>query len=239
MITGLFMGWTDLVSKEWFPIKKMTWNDGKYYTVYLQGMLAAMEVSAAHRTLVKSGLAKLDRVKITDDIHVSFKTRMPVNRPFTSEWRLRRLGLSTDLTQFEPFEYVARSGGGVGGDTSDLFPEVTCDEAGIYHFYFGIGNIEGNDISEYIKKLEANDLLKIKNGLIYDDENFLLGTAPGYISDIDKHHPNSIELTISKINHDIYNGGKLLCHISIDSKNIIPFSDPHYQPLVDIFAPIN
>ena len=66
MITGLFMGWTDPVSGRWFPIQKMTWNEGKYYTVYLQGMRSAMEISAAHRTLVRAGLAKLDRVKISD-----------------------------------------------------------------------------------------------------------------------------------------------------------------------------
>ena len=83
-ITGLFMGWTDPVTNNWFPLKKITWNEGKYYTVYLQGMLSAMQVSEAHRTTVKAGLAKLDRVAISNDIHVSFKVRMPVNRPFTA-----------------------------------------------------------------------------------------------------------------------------------------------------------
>ena len=34
MITGLFMGWTDPVSQQWFPIEKMTWSQCKYYTVY-------------------------------------------------------------------------------------------------------------------------------------------------------------------------------------------------------------
>jgi hypothetical protein len=78
MITGLFMGWTDPVSKRWFPTKKMTWNQGKYYTVYLQGMRSAMEISEAHRTIVKAGLAKLDRVSVSSNIDVSFRTRMPV-----------------------------------------------------------------------------------------------------------------------------------------------------------------
>lgn len=201
MITGLFMGWTDPVSKLWFPIKKMTWDNGKYYTVYLHGMQAAMEVSASHRTLVKSGLAKLDRVKVSNDIDVSFRTRMPVNRPFTDTLKLERLGLSTDLNQFDPFGYVARSGGYAGEDTSDLFAEVTPDLFERYHFYFGIRYIEGIDISKYIFQVQLGTKLIVKDGLIYH-QDFLLGKAPGYIADLAKHHPQAIELTVAQINHD-------------------------------------
>jgi hypothetical protein len=238
MITGLFMGWTDPVSQRWFPIKKMTWNEGKYYTVYLQGMRSAMEISNAHRTIVKSGLAKLDRVKISNDIDVSFRTRMPVNRPFTDTLKLERLGLSTNLNQFDPFEYVARSGGYAGEDTSDLFAEVTPDSVGKYNFHFGIRSIDGVDISEYIHLLQLGTKLSIKGGLIYH-QDVLLGKAPGYIADLADHHSQAIELTVAQINHDIYKFGKLLCHAQIDSKLAIPFSDLDYQPLVDALVASN
>jgi hypothetical protein len=238
MITGLFMGWTDPVSKRWFPIKKMTWNQGKYYTVYLQGMRSAMEISEAHRTIVKAGLAKLDRITVSNDIDVSFRTRMPVNRPFTDTSRLERLGLSTNLSQFEPFEYVARSGGYSGVDTSDLFAEVTPDLADNYNFHFGICSIDGVDISEYIHQLQIDTQLTINNGLIYH-RDVLLGTAPGYIADLASHHPQAIELTVAQVNHDIYKFGKLLCHAQIDGKVAIPFSDLHYQPLVDALVASN
>ena len=235
MITGLFMGWTDPVSKQWFPIKKMTWNEGKYYTVYLQGMRSAMEISEGHRTLVKAGLAKLEEVDISNQIEVSFRTRMPVNRPFTDTLRLERLGLDPDLTRFDPWEYIERSGGRSGADNCDLFPEVTPDRFGKYHFHFGIGAIDGVDIDQYIYQLQINNQLTIENGLIYH-QGFLLGTAPGYISNLSIYHPQSIDLTVAKINHDIYKFGKLLCHVEIDSKVNIPFSDLQYQPLVDVFA---
>jgi hypothetical protein len=235
MITGLFMGWTDPVTKQWFPIKKMTWSGGKYYTVHLQGLLAAMEISEGHRTLVKAGLTKPDEVYISNEIEVSFRTRMPVNRPFTDVGELERMGLSIDLTQFDPFEYTARSGGGIGGDTYDLFPEITPDDAGIYHFYFGIGDIDHLDITEYIRCLELGSQLEVKNGLVYH-ESSLLGQAPGYIMDFAKHHPHAVYVSVAKINNDVYKFGKLLCHVCVDSLVATPFSDSQYQLLVDIFA---
>ena len=235
MITGLFMGWTDPVSQQWFPTKKMTWNEGKYYTVYLEGMKAAIVANPFKGTPVKIGLIKLEEVEITNKIEVSFRTRMPVNRPFTDVEKLERMGLSTDLTHFDPFEYTARSGGGVGGDTSDLFPEVTADNFGVYHFYFGIGDIDGLDITEYIHSLKLGSQLIIKDSLIYHNHS-LLGQAPGYIADLAKNHSQAIDLTVDKINHDVYRFGKLLCHARIDSRFTIPFGDSHYQPSVDIFT---
>jgi hypothetical protein len=238
MITGLFMGWTDPVSKRWFPTKKMTWNGGQYYTVYLHGMKAAIVANPSKGTAVKVGLIKLEQVEITSEIEVSFRTRMPVNRPFTDALRLERLGLGTDLTQFDPWEYIGRSGGRSGVDSSDLFPEVTPDEFGKYHFHFGIGAIDGVEIAEYIYQLQIDTQLTINNGLIYH-RDVLLGTAPGYIADLASHHPQAIELTVAQVNHDIYKFGKLLCHAQIDSKVAIPFSDLHYQPLVDALVVSN
>lgn len=235
MITGLFMGWTDPISEQWFPIKKMTWSKGKYYTVYLQGMEAAIACNPSKGAAVKAGLIKLDRVEITNEIEVSFRTRMPVNRPFTDTAELARLGLSTDLNRFDPFEYIARSGGYSGVDTSDVFPEVIAVLTEKYQFHFGSEYIEGVEISEYISQLRLGSQLRIEGGLIYDRDT-LLGKAPGYIANLAASHPLAVKLTVAQINHHTYKFDKLLCHAQIDGKIAIPFSDAHYQPLVDILA---
>ena len=232
MITGLFMGWTDPISQQWFPVKKMTWSEDKYYTVYLQGMRSAIAINPSKGTAIESGLIRLDHVTISNKIEVSFRTRMPVNRPFSDISSLERLGLSTDLAQFNPFEYTARSGGRCGGDSSDIFPEVTPDEHHKYHFYFGIRTYQNLDISEYLHRIQINDRLIVKDGVIFHDGS-VIGEAPGYISHLFRHHPQSIDLTVSKINHQVYKFGKLLCHAQIDSRINIPFSDIDYQPLVD------
>jgi hypothetical protein len=236
MITGLFMGWTDPISQQWFPIKKMTWNDGKYYTVYLQGMRSAIAANPSQGTAVKAGLIDLDRLKITNEIEVSFRTRMPVNRPFGDTIRLDRLGLSTDLIQFDPFEYIARSGGRCGGDPCDIFPEVAPDKNGKYHFHFGVGLYEDLDISEYLHRIQIGDQLIVNAGVI-THEGYVIGTAPGYINHLLGHqlcsHPQPIDLTVSKVNHDVYKFGKILCCAEVNNRINIPFSDLDYQPLID------
>jgi hypothetical protein len=233
MITGLFMGWTDPISKQWFPIKKMTWSGGKYYTVYVEGMRQAMVISEAHRTAVKAGLAKLDRVSVTDGIESSFKTRIPVNRPFTDVAELMRLDLSTDLTQFDPVEYVARSGGYVGGDTADLFPEVTPDRFGFYHFYFEVEPVESMNIGKYVHLVKVGRKLIISERWI-GCQDFVLGRAPGYICDLYAQYPRSISIEIARIDPNRRRFGKFLCHATVDRQLHIPFSNTLYQPLVDL-----
>jgi hypothetical protein len=233
MITGLFMGWTDYDSKRWFPITKMTWIDRKYYTVYLHGILTAMEISETQRTMVKSGLVKLDRVQTTIDIPASFKRRIPVHRPFTDLEKLEQLGMPRSLNKFDPFEYVARTGGYTATDNYDLFPEVTPDESGIYHFYFTAGAFDGVDITEYVTKLQIGARLNIENSSVYHEDK-RLDKAPGYINDLAKHCPQVLEVTVAKINHHKSGHSSLLCKVSIDRQIYIPFSDSLYQPLVNI-----
>lgn len=227
MITSLYMGWTDPFTKKWFPITKMTWGNEKYYTVYLQGILSAMEISPSYRAEVKTGLIKLDKIRISEGINVDFRPRMPVNRPYTDVAKLERLGLSTDLNLFDPFEYIARSGGKTIGDSADIFPQVTPDDNGIYNFYFCIRAIKKIDSNH----LHLNPELVIEDGLIYH-LSVLLDKAPGYIKDIAAHHPDAINLTVAKISY-LHSQERILCHARIDSKITIPFTDVQYQPLVE------
>jgi len=233
MITGLYMGWTDPNSGAWFPVEKMTWQDGKYYTVHLEGMKSTMEINQVQRTIVKCGLARLDRVEVSSNINVSFRTKMPVNRPYRDVIKLERLGLSTDLTQFDAFEYTARTSGKTKGNHNDLFPEVTPDPDGKYRFYFGIGNLNDAEVVEQIQKVQLGDLLTIEDKIIYHDHR-KVDTAPGYVADLAKHHPQAIDLTVVKVNDDISSYNKLLCCFAVDGRITVPFSDPQYQPLVDV-----
>jgi hypothetical protein len=235
LITGLFMGWTDFYSKEWFPVRKMIWIDREYHTVYLHGMLAATEISETQRAMVKSGLVKLDRIEVSDDIQLSFKRRMPVHRPFTDLEKLERLGLPRSLNKFDPFEYVARTGGYMATDNYDIFPQVTPNESGIYQFYFTAGAFDGVNITEYVTRLQVGEGLSIEKGSVYH-QNFLLDKVPGYINDIVKYHPQAIQVTVAKINHHRSGRTSLLCTIEISNEVYVPFGGLNYQPLVNILT---
>jgi hypothetical protein len=230
MITGFFMDWFDRDKGKWFPVEKMIWKNGKYYSFYLQGMLEAIKAFP-----YEDKINRFDRVIITDDISPGFEDRMPLGRPFTDVSSLDRLGLPTDLNRFDIFEYMARSGGHNNTNDSQLFPEVTPDAFGIYHFYFSIEPIGGIDITKYLYQIEVKDKLFIKDGSIYH-ENFVLGMAPGYINDFSKCYFQAIELNVSKVNHHIYKTSKILCHAQINGNKFIPFSDSRYEPLANILA---
>jgi hypothetical protein len=235
MINGLFMGWTDIHSKQWFPIRKMIWTNREYHTVYLHGILAATKISETQRAMVKSGLIKLDRIEISDDIELSFKRRMPVNRPFTDLEELGQLDLTRSLNKFDPFEYIARTGGYMMTDKYDIFPQVTPDEFGIYQFYFTAGAFDGVDITDYVTRLRVDEELRIENSSVYH-QSFRLDKVPGYINDITKYHPHAIQVNVAKINEDRHGYKSLLCTVKVNGNAYIPFSDLHYQPLVNMLT---
>ena len=232
MITALYLGWTDSATKQWFPLQKLTWSNGKYYMIYLQGMLDAMKISVGKRTLVNSGLAKLDRVKITKELPEDFRKRMPVNRPYTDVEELARLGLPNNLRRFNPIEYVARNG--LCNLNYELCGETTPDKYNVYHFYFGTNDLPGIETTEYIQShLQVGDLLDLKSDHIYH-RGFLLGLAPSYVADLLNICPKALSISVAQINRSRFRFDKVLCHISMDGNIATPFSDCRYQPLVDI-----
>jgi hypothetical protein len=234
MITALFMGWTKPNTNIWFPIRKMTWSNGEYHTVYLQGMLLSEEFSKNHQAEIEFQRSKLDKVDSGLEIHGLFRPRIPLRRTYTTDVKqLEQLNLTNDSHHFDPFEYVARTGGYKATDSYDLFPEATPDECGIYHFYFTAGVFYPVNITEYITQLKVGDRLNIKNGSVYH-KDFLLDKSPGYINDMVEHHAQAIEVTVEKINFSESGRGNLLCAVTVNGKIHIPFSDFKYQSLAKV-----
>lgn len=237
MVTALFMGWTKPNTNIWFPIRKMTWSNGEYHTVYLKGMLLAAEINKNYQAEIefeesKLEFSKLYKIDSDTEIHGLFKPRIPLHRSYLENIKeLERLGLTNNLHIFNPFDYAARSGAYTGTSGRDLFPEVTPDESSFYHFYFTAGLFHPVNITEYITNLKLGDRLDIRNGSVYH-ENFRLDKSPGYISDISEHHSESITVTVEKINYDERGHGSLLCAATVNGKIYIPFSDSQYQSLV-------
>ena len=234
MITGLFMGWTDPISKAWYPIQKMSKNADGYRTCYVNGVFDAIDASPNMQLLFKKGLIKPSEVKSTKEIPSVFAQRMPIARPEDSVKELQFLNLPKH--PIDPIAYASRSGGYSITDGYDIFPEVTADANGDYHFYFSPRNITklGVSIHEYIDKLSIGTILELdRMGYLYHGST-ILGRLPGYLANmVEGGRP--IEIEVAKINsqtsgHYCYH---LLCHTMVKIK---PFTESSYQSLESAVA---
>jgi hypothetical protein len=183
-------------------------------------------------------LNRLAKTSITDDIHHHFRSKLQLNRPFDNKNRLARLGLSTDLKQFNAIEYAARSGG-YTIDRQDLTPIVTPDDNGIYHYYFGTHEIDEPNINDYLKSaVNIGDKLELKDGNLYH-QGTPVGAASGYVIDLHRSHPEAIDINIDLVTADIYKFHKVLCHVKFDGNISTPFTTEYYQPLATVLAGVN
>jgi hypothetical protein len=233
MITALFMGWTDPVSKQWFPIRKMSLTAAGYHTCYVNGVFQAIDVSPNLRLLFEKGLIKPDEVKISQDIPAIFAQRMPIARPEDAQEELEFFGLPK--YPVNPIAYASRSGGYSNTDGYDLFPEVTADGDGDYHFYFLPQHLVKLQASthEYIDRLSVGTVLDVDPAGYIAYENTILGKLPGYLADA-IGHDRSIEIEVAKVNSQTsWRYYHLLCHATVKFK---PFTESHYQALQSVLA---
>ena len=225
MITALFMGWTDPITKQWFPIRKMSLTSAGYRTCYVSGVFQAIDVSPNMRLLFEKGLIKPDEVKVSQKIPSLFAQRLPIDRPEDAIKELEFFDLKRPV---DPIVFGARSGGYSITDGYDLFPEVTADSTGDYHFYFLAQNLtkHGTSIHKYIDSLSVSMVLEFDRHGYLTHDNTVLGQLPGYLVDaIGCDLP--IEIEIAKINSKVgWNYYHLLCHATVKLK---PFTEPKYQ----------
>jgi hypothetical protein len=229
MITGLFMGWTDPISKQWFPVKKMSKSITGYRTYYVNGVFNVIDASPNMRLLFEKGLIKPAEVKTTQEIPSIFAQRMPIARPEDAVKELKFFDLP--IYPIDPITYVSRSGGYSVTDGYDLFPEITANANGDYHFYFLSRNLSdcGTSIHEYIDSLSVGTILEFDRTGYLAHRSTILGKLPGYLVDaIGYGHP--IEIEVAKINSQVgWHYYHLLCHATLKSK---PFMEAKYQQVL-------
>lgn len=229
MISGLFMGWTDPISKAWYPIQKMSKNADGYHTCYVNGVFDAIDASPNMQLLFEKKLIKPFEVKITKEIPSVFAQRMPIARPDDAVKELQLLDLPKHPV--DPIAYASRSGGYSVTDGYDLFPEVTADVNGNYHFYFLSRNLPdvGASIHEYIDNLSVGTILEFDRTGYLIHHNTVLGKLPGYLVDVVGHN-RSIQVEVTKINSQIgWRYYHLLCHATVESKS---FTETKYQQVL-------
>ena len=225
MITALFMGWTDPITQSWFPIRKMSLTAAGYHTCYVNGVFQAIDVNPNMRLLFEKGLIKPDEVKISHKIPSLFAQRMPIARPEDAIKELEFFDLKRPV---DPIVFGARSGGYSITDGYDLFPEVTADPTGNYHFYFLARNLTKSETSihKYIDILSVGMVLEFDWNGYLTHGNTVLGKLPGYLVDVVRCDL-PIDVEVAKINSKVgWNYYHLLCHATVKLK---PFTETKYQ----------
>jgi hypothetical protein len=239
-VTALYMGWRHWETDRWFPFRKMQWENGVYQTFYLQGLRSAMAVGGFYKGFVKSGLVDLYEVRLSKEIEVSFRVKMPVNRPFTDTIELEQLGLSKDLAEFDPFQYMARRSGIEGRDGCDIFAEVSLSEDGPRRFYFKV--MQAKDAmpisSEYMEILGTGTVLEARSYLLYY-QNVLLGSLPRYIADILQRHPADVNILVERVNETVHGYRWIFCCAVVSSAVDNPFDGEDFTPLVENLASVH
>jgi hypothetical protein len=229
VISGLFMGWTDPISKAWYPIQKMSKNADGYRTSYVNGVFDAIDASPNMQLLFKKGLIKPNGVKISKEIPSVFAQRMPIARHEDAVKELQLLDLPKHPV--DPIAYVSRSGGYSVTDGYDLFPEVTADANGDYHFYFLSRNLPdvGASIHEYIDNLSVGTILEFDRTGYLIHHSTVLGKLPGYLVDV-VGCGRPIQIEVAKINSQIgWHYYHLLGHATVKFK---PFTEAKYQQVL-------
>jgi hypothetical protein len=229
---GLFMGWTDPITKCWYPIRKMSKSGHRYQTSYVNGVFDAIANSPNMRLLFERKIIVPNHVNLDREIPSIYARRMPIFRPEDVVRELEFIGLSLPL---DPIAYAARSGGYSIGDGYDLFPAVAADRDGNYHFYFLSQNLDrdGSVIHEYIDRYLSigTSLQYNRSGYLYHRDR-LLGKLPGYLIDLigsslDPIDRSPITIEVAKINSQVGWGYyHLLCHATV---KFVPFTTVKYQ----------
>jgi hypothetical protein len=234
-ISALYMGQTDLITGQWFPIKKMTWDyiDGEYVnciTAYTNGAKILRDMYPHNPHLV--GFGSLDRIRC------SFANRMPLSRSPLPE-KLEVLGLdSSNPDDVDPVEYVARSGGYRLGDSNDLFPEILPDKNGSYNFYFlPHSSYEFVNLRDEIYSLNYPEVGKKLHPLVSNEKmvlqykNYIVGSIPGYITQMIAKYKDQLKINVVKVNLSVPRNYRLLCCASFSEFIGTPFTELEYQPI--------
>jgi hypothetical protein len=229
-ITALFLGWQDYQSDLWLPVAKMTWAPdlSKYCLRYTRGMERAIAISEIEKSSFKHHPDRLYKSHITEGESLYFKSRMPLWRttgvPECQKW----LGLPPD--PIDPIAYVSRTGGKRINDSYDVFPEVKPDDDGNYHFHFFPLDVSKMDDDRYasLLRLLPGDRLEIIDRVLVDKIS-KIGRLPGYLRDIAHSDPKAIQIEVAKINPKAPRFHGFLCHATVDSSLLTPFSASEYQ----------
>ncbi len=239
----LFLAWQDPISRFWFTIGRLTFDEGIYQFVYTQGVKEAEE-KCAFKPL--SSFPLLEKIYKSTQLFPVFANRlMSRSRPDYSSF-IEWLNILND--EKDPMTILARSGGERETDTLAVFPCPEVDEEGYYHLYFfsyGLRHLSNSAI-ERVNQLESREKLWFAREFqnhhdfqalsLNTEDNHIVGYCPPYLlaEVLEWNDHSSLEVRVEHINKPPTPlQFRLLCKIIANSRDDFhPFSSLQYQSLV-------
>lgn len=239
----LFVAWQDPISRAWYPIGRLTFENNCYQFVYIQGALEAREKVAFQGLW---SFPDFNKVYQSPELFAFFFNR--IMRPARPDYPLFIESLNLKETEVDPMTLLSRSGGRKVTDNYEVFPYPEADTNGFYHLYFFLHALRymPSEINERIKKLELGETLYLmhdsqndfdSNALMLRTKDFyLLGFCPRYLLDdifpLVQSQPQAIEIKVDRLNQPPASlQMKLLCHLIVKKEDFQPFSSQMYEPL--------
>jgi len=242
MCKELILSWQDMKSREWFPVGRLSFDDGRYIFAYTKGALCAKESGF----LGLAGMIDLSKVYYSDIIFPVFQNRiLNKSRPDRSDFLS---WLNINLDSYSQLEELARTGGIKATDSLQLYP-VPSIENNKYHVNFFAHGV--SHLPKYYKERANNLLVGEKLYLCADYENehdknalFLrtkdpveiVGYCPKFFAEdfneLFSASKESFNINLVKVNTKAPEQLRLLCELSCEWPNgFSPFSKKGFQLL--------
>jgi hypothetical protein len=240
----LFLAWQDEISRKWFPVGKLTHEDGMYHFDYLHGAINAKKEADFQPIW---SFPDLNHHYTSPELFPLFANRLlrrsrPDYKDFV-QW------LNIPAHQDDPIALLARSGGKRQTDSFEVFPCPERDENGIYHIHFfshGLRHFP-SEVQQYVKSLGVGTRLLVTHDIqnkfdpraliLRTEDLHFVGFCPRYLTqdffELICNCPHRVNVTVERVNPPPTPiQFRLLCSLTAEwSNNFHPFSDPIFQTL--------
>jgi hypothetical protein len=240
----LFLAWQDPDSRTWFPVGKLTREDGTYNFSYLQGAIQAGEK------------ANFQPLWSFPDFYISYSSielfplfSNRLLRPSRPDYENFVQWLNIPQQKDDPIALLARSGGRRKTDSFEVFPYLERDEQGNYHIHFFAHGLRHfpKDIQQHVQSLQPGTRLLVTHDIqnAFDSRALILrtedlhfvGYCPRYLTDdffeLISQFPQHVNAMVERVNlPPTPLQFRLLCNLTATwQEDFHPFSGPLYQSL--------
>ena len=244
----LFLAWQDPKWHRWYPIGKLTHENGTYRFSYTQGALEAKAAGFAPLTAFPDVHASYE----SDKVFPLFANRLlPKNRPEYQDF-IEWLSLPQD--EADPVAILARSGGDNVTDTLEVFPRPERDADAAYCAHFFLRGLRHQNPCA-IKRVEAlepgerlfvipdvqnpfdEQAILLRTTERTKQDMHLLGYLPRYLASelkpLSWEALKAAEVEVVRVNPapaPIH--FRVLCRLSMRwPEGFVPFSSERFQPI--------